>query len=193
MRDIDVRTVLRADVAAQFRGDPGTLVIDEMRLLNGDCRIDLAVVNGQLHGYEIKSDADTLLRLPMQCRAYSAVFDYVTLVVGSRHRERASEMVPYWWGVTVAIAGNAKPVTLEPARAGERNEAVNPVSLASLLWRDEILDLLGNIGAPRGYRSKRRVELYRLLADSMPLPQIQSAVRLALKQRTAWRPDAQRM
>ena len=69
MRDIDVRTVLAAEVARRYKGDADTLIIHELGVCSGDARIDLAVVNGKLHGYEIKSDADTLKRLPAQAEA----------------------------------------------------------------------------------------------------------------------------
>jgi len=38
--------------------------------LFGASRIDRAVVNGSVHGYEIKSETDDLTRLPAQARAY---------------------------------------------------------------------------------------------------------------------------
>ena len=52
MRDIDVRTVLAAEVARRYKGDADTLIIHELGVCSGDARIDLAVVNGKLHGYE---------------------------------------------------------------------------------------------------------------------------------------------
>jgi hypothetical protein len=85
MRDIDVRTVLAAEVERRYKGDSETLIIHELSVCSGNARIDLAVVNGKLHGYEIKSDSDTLKRLPAQSEVYNAVFDQVTIVVGEHH------------------------------------------------------------------------------------------------------------
>jgi len=64
------------------------------------------VVNGKLHGYEIKSDADTLKRLPAQAEVYSAVFDLVTIVVGEHHLDTVRAIVPEWWGIVKAASGN---------------------------------------------------------------------------------------
>jgi hypothetical protein len=50
-----------------------------------DARIDIAVFNGIMHGYEIKSDVDTLKRLPQQIKAYDSIFDKITLIVGKAH------------------------------------------------------------------------------------------------------------
>jgi hypothetical protein len=48
-------------------------MLDEFGLEHGEVRVDVAVINGELHGYEIKSERDTLERLPRQVKAYSAV------------------------------------------------------------------------------------------------------------------------
>lgn len=45
------------------------------------------VVNGRLTGWEIKTAADSLVRLPHQQRAYSEVFDRVWLAADRRHIE----------------------------------------------------------------------------------------------------------
>ncbi|WP_283807951.1 DUF2130 domain-containing protein [Bradyrhizobium macuxiense] len=60
-RDRDVRQALHRKVLKERHGDADTLVLDELGLRHGTCRVDIAVVNGYLHDYEIKSDADTLV------------------------------------------------------------------------------------------------------------------------------------
>jgi hypothetical protein len=57
-------------------------IIEELGVVHGKSRIDIAVINGLMHGYEIKSDKDTLQRLPEQMNMYNSVFNKVTLVVG---------------------------------------------------------------------------------------------------------------
>jgi hypothetical protein len=49
-----------------------------------------------LWGYELKSERDTLERLPLQARIYSRVFDRVTLVTGLRHAGAAEDRIPGW-------------------------------------------------------------------------------------------------
>ena len=58
MRDRDVRQELYRQVRTIHALEPDTLFISELVLQRGAARIDLAVINGKLHGYEIKSDAD---------------------------------------------------------------------------------------------------------------------------------------
>ena len=85
MRDRDVRKALHHKVLKEHHGDTNTLVLDELGLRHGVARVDVAVVNGYLHGFEIKSDSDTLDRLPSQVTIYNAVLDRATLVVGEKH------------------------------------------------------------------------------------------------------------
>jgi hypothetical protein len=191
-RDIDVRLKLRARVAADFSADAGSLIVDELCILDGDCRIDLAVVNGELHGYEIKSDADTLDRLHSQAAAYNAVFDRITLVAGSRHAGKAFAAVPQWWGLITAISERGR-VVLRPERPAAANPQLDPVAIASLLWREEVAAVLKERCGGHGLSGHRRPLLRKLLAGLMPLEDLRAVVRSALQQRKDWRPDAMRM
>ena len=85
-----LRATLRSRLASQHHKETDTVFIDELGVCQGSAKIDIAVVNGQLHGYEIKSDRDSLRRLSSQAVLYSKVFDRVTLVCGERHVSHAS-------------------------------------------------------------------------------------------------------
>ena len=65
MRDRDVRQALLAHLAELHAGDPDTRIVEEMGVWCGTARIDVAVVNGELCGFELKSERDTLERLPL--------------------------------------------------------------------------------------------------------------------------------
>lgn len=192
MRDRDVRSALRRKVLAEHMRDPGTLVIDELGVAHGSARVDIAVVNGKLHGYEIKSDADTLNRLPAQAVAYNAVFDLVTIVAGTKHLEHLEDSVPAWWGIKAARQGPRGAIHFDVVRPARKNPAIAPVDLAHLLWRDEAVAVLENAGL-RGVRSKNRAALYELLATHLSLDELRAVVRTTLKSREGWRSDAQRV
>src|ERR1700735_5066660 len=102
MRDLDIRRELRQQISRVHTGDPDTLVVEELGLCQGLARVDVAVINGSIHGYEIKSDQDTLSRLPAQAVTYNRVLDFVTIVVGSCHVQRIRQSIPRWWGLSVA-------------------------------------------------------------------------------------------
>src|SRR5882724_5773501 len=100
MRDRDIRLGLHRELErAHRRYASETLFIDELGLCQGNARIDLAVVNGSLSGYEIKSERDTLQRLPHQVEVYSRALDYVTIVASNSHIAKTIDLIPEWWGV----------------------------------------------------------------------------------------------
>ncbi len=187
MRDIDVRRALRREVLRYHEGEPDTLVIPELGLRHGAARVDVAVVNGSIHGYEIKSNSDTLDRLPSQVVIYSAVLDNATLVVGERHAEKARTLLPQWWGVKIATEGPRGGISLHNAERGGRNPAIDPVAVAELLWRPEVADALRGLGLPEKALRKARDHLYRELAGAVPLDELRAIVRQALKDRESWR------
>jgi hypothetical protein len=184
--DADVRRALRAKLREEH-SEPGTRIIEELGLGEGIVRIDVAVVNGQLLGYEIKSDRDTLDRLPDQAALYNAVFDEVVLVTGKRHRAAASRVVPRWWGVVVAEVSSAGDVLLTPKRKPRPNRNVDPGVLVRLLWREEALQLLEQRDAARGFRSKPRADIYAKVLELLPPNDLRERVREILKLREGWR------
>lgn len=188
MRDRDVRESVWRWLEAAHAGDPDTLMLDELGILNGATRIDIAVINGQIEGFELKSERDTLQRLPLQRDLYNKVFDRISLVVAENHREAAEEIIPEWWGL--AIAHNYRGlVEVTRQRMPELNPSLDAATLASLLWRDEALAVLDGYNLARGIRSKPREFLYRRLAEALDLDILRAEVRLALKAREGWRAD----
>lgn len=184
MRDRDVRERLSRDLR-KWHPEKGTLFVDELDL-GGLVRVDVAAVNGELWGYEIKSAQDTLRRLPTQVEIYSKVLDFAALVVAERHHEHALGLLPDWWYVYTATEA-ADGVVLTEARKGSRNVDVDPWHLAQLLWRDEALAELTERGLDRGVRSKPRRAVWQRLVEVFELPELQGVVRTRLKSRVGWR------
>ncbi len=187
MRDRDVRQALHSKVLKEHHGDANTLVLDELGLRHGICRVDVAVVNGYLHGFEIKSDADTLERLPGQVAIYNAVLDRSTLVVGEKHAEKAHTKIPDWWGVKVVIAGPRGGIAFDSVRLPKLNTAIDAVALAELLWRPEAVEILRERGAPEPMLRRPRAVLYKYLAETVELDVLRGLIRQRLKARARWR------
>lgn len=187
VRDRDVRQALHRKVLREHHGDAETLVVDELGLRHGTVRVDIAVVNGYLHGFEIKSDADTLERLPSQIEIYSSVLDRATLVIGDKHLAKAKEMVPAWWGIRTAKSGPRGGIEFFVTLLCQQNPIINPVALAELLWRPEVIDILRELDTSEKLLRKPRAELYRCLASLVPLDELRGLVRRRLKARERWR------
>jgi hypothetical protein len=98
--DKDMRKMLISQLAEipDFNNDD-TYLINELDICGGFTRADIAIVNGQLHGYEIKSPQDNLERLPRQVPSYDEVFDTMTLITCKEHLKQAREIIPKWWGI----------------------------------------------------------------------------------------------
>ena len=190
--DTVIRQALVSRLNEEYITQPEYRLIPELGLWHGASRIDVAVVNGVLHGFEIKSDRDTLLRLPEQREAYNSVFDKVTLVVGSKHFVHAFKIIPDWWGVEIAHTDKNGKIFFNTIREAKNNPAQDNISIARLLWRHEALDLLESIGKADGIRSKPRELIYARIAESIDMEPLKKYVRNVLQSsRKGWRSDAQ--
>ena len=177
LRDPDIRILLTRDLAHRH---PAALIRHEMGLCAGERRIDIAAITPEaMHGYEIKSDVDTLARLAGQADAYGRVFDRMTLVTTARYVDAATAAVPDWWEVLVASAG-----ILHQARPGATQSGLEPFALAQLMWRDEALAALKERGAAWGLSKKRRWIMWTRLVQVVPADELGRIVRTQLMTRT---------
>jgi hypothetical protein len=190
LRDSDVRGAVLRKVLNEHVRDQSTLVVEELGIEHGNYRVDIAVVNGFLHGYELKSQSDNLLRLPAQIAAYSRTFDRVTLIVDESHFDESLELVPNWWGVKIAEQGIRGAVNISTARSVKNNPSVCLLTMAHLLWRDEAIALLEREGVEKKALRSNRASLYRLLVDAMEPSHLRYAIRESLKCRENWRDPA---
>lgn len=163
------------------------LLLEEVGLLQGAYRADVVAVGATISAYEIKSQADTLTRLPHQVRAYNAVFDHVSVVVTACHLAGALEIVPEWWGVLLASDRGGGTALLE-LRAPDDNPSPDSKALARLLWRkeaDQILVATGrNLAGPAGTRRT----VCEALANTLSWAELRGHVTEALRLREDWLP-----
>lgn len=180
--DSDIRSVLRTRLSLQYAREPDTVVIEELGLCRGQVRVDVSVVNGLLHGYEIKSDRDSLRRLSGQIQFYGKVLDRATLVVGKRHLSEARAMLPAWWGITY-VHGLTHGIQFKPVRRPRNNPQRDPRALVELLWFDDAIAFLEQRNAARGVRSKPRTMAWDRICQVSGIDEIAAAVRAQLKAR----------
>jgi hypothetical protein len=142
--DPAIRAVLRNELE-RIHGD-GALILNELQLEHFRAFADVAAINGRIDAYEIKSDADRLDRLPRQVCWYASVCDRVTLVAAERHIERASDSLPGWWGLVIALPV-ADGIVLSERRAAGENPDRNVRAVLNLLRKSELLRILRTAGA----------------------------------------------
>ena len=190
MNDSLIRENFHRQVLSADHGCPKTLVVDELGLNHGECRADIAVINGMLSGYEIKSHLDSLVRLKRQVKAYDAVFQSTAIVIAPRHLRNVIRVVPKHWGIYVCLPGADTGVRFWQARPGSENPRPNPVAVAQLLWRDEAAQILKECGASKRSLKEPRAKLYRQLAHVLEVSELRTRVIGALKNRKTWRRPA---
>jgi hypothetical protein len=171
-RDSDVRVHLHEYLRREVVKDKDAVVIDELTLQRKDGRIDVAVVDSRLRGYEIKSEADKLTRLTRQTKIYGKVFDQLSVVVDDRHLQHVVKEVPEFWGLYLWLPETGIGVVREPSQ----NPEVHKLSLAQLLWRDTALSLLKEHNAHKGMASKPKWRLWPCVAETCAHEAIHSAV-----------------
>jgi len=157
-----------------------------MDICIGCARADIAVINGKIHGYEIKSEQDNLERLSSQVEFYNKVFDTVTLVTSEKHSSKAVDIIPDWWGLD-CVTTNNKNVYIELKRFPQENKGVEVFYLSQLLWKQELFELLKQNGISRGIKSKTRYELGKIVEDNIKFTDVSAFVRHRLKNRKSWK------
>lgn len=190
MRDSDVRQAVMRSVLSEHLVKKNTLVVEELGIEHGSFRVDIAVVNGFLHGYELKSQSDNLMRLPAQAAAYSRTFDRVTLVVDDSHYKESLEIIPAWWGVKVASKGTLGAVKIETTRSIEANPSVCLFTMSHLLWKSEAIEILDSLGVEKKALRQNRASLYELLVSHHEPTKLRQTIRAYLKNRKNWRGSA---
>jgi hypothetical protein len=122
------------------------VVINEMVISNWSRRADIAVANGRLYGYEIKSDYDTLKRLDGQISTYTQHFDKTTVIVTQKHLLAAIKQLPRHVEIWEAKARSTR-IDIRIIRRGRTTEISDINALYSHLTKTEINCFLRLSGA----------------------------------------------
>jgi hypothetical protein len=175
--DQNIREALKKSLRNQ---DSSAAIIDELPLLRGRGRADLAFVNGEMWGFEIKSEADSLVRLGVQADNYESVFEFNTIVAAKKHLRLARKRIPQNWGIIEArqVDGETK---LHPIRQAQRNNKLSNSALERILWKNECIKILRKMGVE--VRPQMPVAEIWSLMEELNTRQLCDEVREALKRR----------
>lgn len=182
MRDQDIRTILHSYLEKQNKFIIDTIIVDELNIKNGLARIDVAVINGSIHGYEIKSEVDTLNRLSNQIEHYNSSLEKITIAVNSNHKEKVFDTVPEWWGV-IEVNENYKVLEL---RKPKENPLLKISDLLLFLWKDEMIKILEKYEV-KYKKSSNCSTLIETMTQNIEKEKLLHEVRQALKSRKNWR------
>lgn len=156
------------------------VLINEMVVANWDRRADIAVANGRLYAFEIKSDLDTLDRLEGQVAAYLGRFDKVTVVTTPKFLTVVSSQMPNEVEIWEA-SGESGAVKLRIVRRGRTQEITSRRMLCGFLLKAELVSLLRGNGLTIGADARR--ESLISLAQELPVITLRKYVLSCLKAR----------
>lgn len=93
--DHDIRKI----VLEHVRKFKDVKVREEYTTYSGKSRADIVAINSHFNAFEIKSDYDSLGRLPNQIKEYDLTFEKNYIVTGNKYINKISNFVPQHWGI----------------------------------------------------------------------------------------------
>ncbi|NOY73684.1 MAG: sce7726 family protein [Gammaproteobacteria bacterium] len=185
--DNEIRKAFHEKMLASHHDCPNTIVIDELGVAHGKNRIDIAVVNGCIHGYEIKSSKDNLSRFPSQLEAYEQCFERLSVVSAENHIEQLIHKTPEWCGIILAEKGPRGGIKFSTIRRSKKNPDVDIEAMAHFLWKKEAIELLMSLGADKDMLKGARTNLYKNLSKLITIPELSSRIKSLFMSREEWR------
>lgn len=185
----DIRTALRSWVHDKFELNQSDILINELGFWNKDpnstidnsFRADLALANGRLVGFEIKSEKDSLKRWASQMVAYNNVFDEVWLCVHGKHLEGVLSTTNKHIGILL-IDDYKSLAVVRPATTNNNN---NIYDLSGLLWREE-LNFLAKIHNIKISSRTTKNEMREILANHLSIDTVRDYVLKQIKIRKSY-------
>ena len=185
--DTEIRAALHAKRLCKLRDSQDALIIDELGLSHAKVRVDIAVINGCVHGFEIKSSADTLNRLPSQLDIYSKCLSKLTIVCAPNHTFKVMRNTPNWCGILEADKGMRGGIHFRSIRRTGTNPHIELDQLAHLLWRSEARELLSRYDSVVKVERLSRKQLYTQLASFVTIKELVMSIRQFMLIRQDWR------
>ena len=141
-------------------------ILEEKR--TGSARADCVMITPTLiYGIEIKSDADTYVRLAKQVKNYDWYYDRNFIVVGSTHGLHVKEHVPDYWGI-ITVEPDETGIDFYVLREAEDNPKVKDKRKITILWRPELNRILEKNGLPKYVRKSKKFVQEKILEKVEP-------------------------
>ncbi len=116
-------------------------LLTELRV--GHCRADVVILNGTSTVYEIKSERDSLDRLPKQINAFREVFANINVIVGENHVNAVLDSVDQDIGVLI-LSDDHKIDIIQESR--DQASKTNPVAIFDTIRLRESELILHDMG-----------------------------------------------
>ena len=187
--DKEIRVALHRKKLKRYHDCPDTLVVDELGLAHGKNRIDIAVLNGYVHGYEIKSSKDSLTRLPSQFNEYKKSLEKLSIVAAENHMDDLYRFAPSWCGLLLATKGPKGGIHFTNIRSPKLNPNIDTYAFAHLLWRKEAAELLVQLGENPKALNIPKKNMYNKISSLLSSRDLSKKIKELLMQRGDWRSE----
>lgn len=152
---------------------------DKVRILEektmGRSRADVVMVlEEEVVGVEIKSDADTYARLSRQVKDYDSFFDRNLVVVGTSHAHHVAEHIPDYWGI-ITVEEQGENCDFYMLRAALENPKKKMIHKIRLLWRPELAHIQEINGMP-AYKQKSKDFVQKKILEKIPEEVLQKQI-----------------
>ncbi len=162
LKDKDIREALFDFLECGF----GKVRILEEKTV-GRSRADVVMITtDSIYGIEIKSDADTYVRLARQIKDYNQYFDYNYVVVGTSHAIHIKEHVPECWGI-ITVERTETGLDFYELRKPQINSEMDWKKKMSIMWRPELAHIQELNALPK-YKNKSKDFIVELLLSRIP-------------------------
>ena len=143
--------------------------------VTGKARADVVMVlPDKLCGIEIKSDADTYVRLADQVKYYDKYYDENYIVAGSKHAMHVAKHVPEYWGIITVELIKGR-VDFYRVREAHPNPKAKLKQKLSLLWKSELAHIQAKNGMPK-YTNKNKKFIGEKLIEKVPAEVLHEAI-----------------
>jgi hypothetical protein len=155
-------------------------MINEFRV--GDCKADVAILNGTATVYEVKSERDSLTRLERQIAAYATVFAKVYVIAAESHIRAVANTVPDFVGM-LCLNSRHKITTLRDA--ADQPERTSPSAIFDSIRTEEARMILSSFGVsiPRVPNTELHAVLRRAFMTLDPVQAHEGMVRVLKRTR----------
>lgn len=148
------------------------VLVQEMRALRS--KADTVIFNGTSTAYEIKSDRDSLARLPLQVEDYRKVFAKVVVVADAKHLTTLEEILP----ADVGILELTKKRTLSTIRPAEQSlDTLEKSAMLDALQLTELQAMLSDLGCDKPeVPNTRQRRIYSEILSLFPVEELHSSM-----------------
>ncbi len=176
----DIKAILIDRLIDKGQVDGDSVLINELFVGNFKRRVDLALANGKLQAFEIKSDLDSLYRLSGQIETYCKYFDKVTLICSQKFTEKAKEIVPDSVEI-IEVIKKLHGSEVKIVRRGKTIPTRDRPSILSFMDKRAIVRVLKGSGIDCSYKDTRN-KLY-ISSQSVPVSKLRECALEYIKEK----------